>query len=141
MTAPNRLRALREKAADLDTRLAAARYAGRSADGLIAATVTGRGRLVDLRIDDAALSGVRRPELGVGIVVAVQAARNAALEASGPEVNALFGTRPSSHPGVSRDRADHASPRPTPRSARDEADYEENFDEVDFLSDEEDDRR
>lgn len=147
MTAANGLRALREKAAELEARLAATRHVGRSADDSVTATVTGQGRLIDLRIDDAALSGARVQNLGVGIVQAVQAARSAAQETSAPEVNALFGAGRAAHPGFYQDRAAQMRPEPAVtsmpqrRHARVEADHEESFEEVDFLSDDEEDRR
>ncbi|KZB82305.1 YbaB/EbfC family nucleoid-associated protein [Amycolatopsis regifaucium] len=130
MTAPNRLRALREKAADLDTRLAAARHTSASIDRSVTATVTGRGELTDLRIADSVLDGAHIQKLGPSIVQAVRAARGAAHEASVPELSALFGSQPP--------------PPREPASQRrvvDDADHEESFEELDFLSDEEADGR
>lgn len=131
MTAPNRLRALREKAADLDTRLAAARHTSASIDRSVTATVTGRGELTDLRIADSALDRAHIQKLGSSIVQAVRAARGAAHEASVPELSALFGSQspPPREPASQR------------RRVVDDANHEESYEELDFLSDEEADGR
>ncbi|WP_039922930.1 YbaB/EbfC family nucleoid-associated protein [Amycolatopsis decaplanina] len=148
MTAPNRLRALREKAADLDTRLVAARHTSASIDRSVTATVTGRGELTDLRIADSALDGAHIQKLGSSIVQAVRAARGAAHEASVPELSALFGLQPPSPREPTRSwspsASEPASSDSTPSSQRrvvDDANHEESYEELDFLSDEEADGR
>ncbi|KFU83298.1 YbaB/EbfC family nucleoid-associated protein [Amycolatopsis lurida] len=143
MTAPHGLRALQARAGALDSRLATARYFGRSANEAVTATVTGHGHLIDLRIEDAALTSTWAQKLGVSIVEAVQAARNGASDASIPELNALFHGQHAARieftqnttvqPRSDRTVTSHRRP------ARDEADHEVSFDEVDFLSDDEED--
>ncbi|MEU3768480.1 YbaB/EbfC family nucleoid-associated protein [Amycolatopsis keratiniphila] len=143
MTAPNGLRALQARAGALDSQLATARYVGRSADEAVTATVTGHGHLIDLHIDDAALTGTRVQKLGISIVEAVQAARNGASDASIPELNALFHAPQAARPESAQSRVMQArsdrSATSHRRPVRDEADHEVSFDEVDFLSDDEED--
>lgn len=137
MTAPDRLRALREKAADLDTRLAATRHTSASIDRSVTVTVTGRGELTDLRIADSALDGAHIQKLGSSIVQAVRAARGAAHEASVPELSVLFGTQPPPPREPARSEPTSSSQR----RAADDAIHEESYEELDFLSDEEADGR
>ena len=51
------MRLMQQQAGALDARLAAARHTARSGDRLVTAVVTGRGKLLDLRIEDRALHG------------------------------------------------------------------------------------
>ncbi|MFI9452947.1 YbaB/EbfC family nucleoid-associated protein [Amycolatopsis sp. NPDC052450] len=140
MTVPQDPRAFRDQARAMESRLDQATHAARSADQAVIATVTGRGRLVDLRIADNALDRAHPQLLGASIVQAVQAARGVAHSAAAPELAALLGNKPASA-YLPADRAIPGSAQPTPagprrsRSVRDEAPYEESFDQVDFLSD------
>ncbi|MFI6301740.1 YbaB/EbfC family nucleoid-associated protein [Amycolatopsis thailandensis] len=150
MTVPRDPRTMRAQASEMETRLAAARHNGRSADRTVKATVNGQGKLIDLQIEDSALNGAHIQNLGPGILQAVRAAREAAHEASVPELSALFGLRPSPtrEPGQawSPSEPEHVRPEsvvaPPRRSAEaDDAGHEESFEEMDFLSDEEPDER
>jgi DNA-binding protein YbaB len=147
MTAPRRpigdLRQLQHQAGELDARLAAARHTALTADGLVTAVVTGQGKLVDLRIEDRALHGSAGQKLGLVIVQTIKNARDTARAASLPELNALFGKEPPKPPApqpewVPYAEEDHPEPAP-PTSTRTprRPDYEENFEEIDFLTDEE----
>ncbi|MEV4146268.1 YbaB/EbfC family nucleoid-associated protein [Amycolatopsis sp. NPDC049691] len=126
MSAPHRdLRLMQEQAGELDARLAATRHTARSGDQLVKATVTGQEKLLELRIDDRALHGAHVQNLGLSIVEAVRNARGAARASSLPHLNALFGKQP---PPI-------AAPEPARREAA--RDDEENFEELDFLTDDE----
>ncbi len=76
---------------------------------------------------------------------AVQAARTGASEASVPELNALFHAQHAARPeftqnSVEPERSDRTmTSTPHRRPVRDDADHEVSFDEVDFLSDDEED--
>ncbi|KDN22091.1 YbaB/EbfC family nucleoid-associated protein [Amycolatopsis rifamycinica] len=136
MTARHRdLRQMQQQAGELDARLAATRHSARSGDQLVTAIVTGQEKLLDLRIDDRALHGAHIRTLGLSIVEAVRNARTAARASSLPHVNALFGKRPPSLPvpGPAAPPVPSAAP-----ARRDPApEDEENFAELDFLTDEE----
>ncbi|GLY42980.1 hypothetical protein Amsp01_090030 [Amycolatopsis sp. NBRC 101858] len=123
---------MQQQAGELDAQLAATRHTARSADQLITATVTGQEKLVDLRIDDRALHGTHLQKLGLGIVEAVRNARTAARASSLPHLNALFG-KPAPPPSPSAPQT--AAPEPTRRAAAPADD--ENFEELDFLTDDE----
>lgn len=137
MTAPHRdLRQMQQDAAELDARLAATRHTARSADHLVTATVTGQEKLLDLRIDDRALHGAHVQKLGFDIVEAVRNARAAAQASSLPHLNALFGKQPPQPPSPGSAAPLRASaPEPDRRAAAQED--EENFAELDFLTDDE----
>ncbi|RSN57296.1 ABC transporter substrate-binding protein [Amycolatopsis sp. WAC 04182] len=151
MTVPRDPRAMRAQASEMETRLAAARHNGRSADRAVQATVTGQGKLIDLQIEDSALDGAHIQNLGPGILQAVRAARGAAHEASVPELSALFGLRPPPPRGPSQVWSPSetedvrpeqvVAPPPRRRPEADDAGHEESFEEMDFLSDEETDER
>ncbi|MGW4057780.1 YbaB/EbfC family nucleoid-associated protein [Amycolatopsis sp. NPDC004747] len=131
MTAPRRdARLMQQQAGELDARLAAARHTAGSGDRLVTAVVTGQGKLLDLRIDDRALHGAHAQKLGLSIVEAVRAARAAANAAALPQLNALFGKQPPP--------ATPACPPVAVVPVRREAppEDEENFAELDFLTDE-----
>lgn len=135
------LKQLQQQAGELDARLAAVRHTGRSVEGLVTAVVTGQGKLVDLRIDDRALSGPHAQKLGPGIVEAIRTARDGARASSLPQLSALFG-KVSPHPVVGEhEPTTVAGDRPTPPvrepvRRRGEAVEDENFEEFDFLTDE-----
>lgn len=138
MTAPHRdLRQLQHQAAELDAQLAATRHTARSGDHLVTATVTGQEKVLDLRIDDRALHGAHVQKLGLSIVEAVRNARNAARASSLPHLNALFGKQPPPPTPAAGPTAppQAAAPEPARRAAAPED--EENFAELDFLTDEE----
>ncbi|WP_043780092.1 YbaB/EbfC family nucleoid-associated protein [Amycolatopsis rifamycinica] len=131
MTAPRRdVRLLQQQAGELDAQLAAARHTAGSGDRLVTAVVTGQGKLLDLRIDDRALQGAHVQKLGLSIVEAVRAARAAANASALPQLNALFGKQP---PPATPVRPPVAAV-PTRREAQ--PDDGENFEELDFLTDE-----
>jgi DNA-binding protein YbaB len=137
MTAPHRdLRLIQRQAGELDTQLAATRHTARSGDHLVTVTVTGQEKLVDLRIDDRALHGAHLQKLGMSIVEAVRNARTAARASSLPHLNALFG-KPAPPPPSPRPATppQAAAPEPTHRAAAPADD--ENFEELDFLTDDE----
>ncbi|OXM55430.1 ABC transporter substrate-binding protein [Amycolatopsis thailandensis] len=152
MTAPQDPRVFRDQVRSMEARLTGTMHIGRSADQAVAATVTGRGELVDLRISDNALDRAHPQLLGTSIVQAVYAARGAAHTAAVPELAALIGKEP---PSPSTPEWETGSPaRPSPaspvetaiagrraRAARDEVPDEESYDQVDFLSDEDFDDR
>jgi DNA-binding protein YbaB len=136
MTAPHRdLRQLQQQAAELDAQLAATRHTARSADHLVTATVTGQEKLLDLRIDDRALHGAHVQRLGFDIVEAVRNARTAARASSLPHLNAFFGKQPPPPATGPAAPPQAAAPEPARRAAAPEDD--ENFAELDFLTDEE----
>ncbi|MFJ9778766.1 YbaB/EbfC family nucleoid-associated protein [Amycolatopsis sp. NPDC101161] len=139
MTAQHRdLRQLQHQAAELDARLAATRHTARSSDQLVTVTVTGQEKLLDLRIDDRALHGAHVQKLGFDIVEAVRNARAAARASSLPHLNALFGKQPPPPPPSATGPAappQAAAPEPARRAAAPED--EENFADLDFLTDDE----
>jgi DNA-binding protein YbaB len=151
MTAPRRpigdLGQLQQQAGELDARLAAARHTARAADGLVTAVVTGQGKLVDLRIEDRALHGPAGQKLGLVIVQTIKNARDTARASSLPELNALFGKEPPKPPEpepqpewvpyAEEERPEPSSPPPPPARAPRRPDFEENFEEIDFLTDDE----
>lgn len=130
----------------MEARLTGTVHTGRSLDQAVAATVTGRGELVDLRISDNALDRAHPQLLGTSIVQAVHAARGAAHSAAVPELAALVGKEPPSPSKPEWGVGSPAQPSPpraeTPlagrraRAPRDVASDEESYDQVDFLSDE-----
>ncbi|MGC7094869.1 YbaB/EbfC family nucleoid-associated protein [Amycolatopsis lurida] len=114
-------------AAELDAELAQARYPAKSADGAVTATVTGHGRLADLRIADSALYGPHADRLGIAVVQAISAARRAASEAAFPKIQVLLGRRTATPQAVPEpERA------PAPRRARPD-EVEESYDQIDFI--------
>ncbi|MCR6481236.1 YbaB/EbfC family nucleoid-associated protein [Amycolatopsis sp. OK19-0408] len=119
---------LRQQAGELDARLAAARHTAKSADQLVTAVVTGQAKLLDLRIDDGALTGPHAQQLGLSIVEAVRNARDAARASALPQLNALFGKEPL--PGAAP-----SAPARGPVQRQREPD-DESFEELDFLTDE-----
>ncbi|WP_410598044.1 YbaB/EbfC family nucleoid-associated protein [Amycolatopsis sp. lyj-23] len=133
MTAPRRdVRLMQQQASELDARLGAARHAAGSGDRLVTAVVTGQGKLLDLRIEDRALHGAHAQRVGLSIVEAIRAARAAASAAALPQLNALFGKVPPPIPPAAP-----ARPAAAATPARREAEpVEENFEELDFLTDE-----
>jgi DNA-binding protein YbaB len=137
MTAPHRdLRLVQQQAGELDTQLAATRHTAHSGDHLVTVTVTGQEKLVDLRIDDRALHGAHAQKLGLSIVEAVRNARTAARASSLPHLNALFGKQPPPPPAAEPAAPPQAAaPEPARRAAAPED--EENFAELDFLTDDE----
>ncbi|MGV9365562.1 YbaB/EbfC family nucleoid-associated protein [Amycolatopsis sp. NPDC003731] len=131
MTAPRRdVRLMQQQASELDARLAVARHTAGSGDRLVTAVVTGQGKLLDLRIEDRALHGAHVQKLGLSIVEAVRAARAAANASALPQLNALFGKQPPPP----------TPPRPlvaaVPARRETTPDDEDNFEELDFLTDE-----
>src|SRR4051794_5770106 len=136
MTAPHRdLRQLQQQAAELDAQLAATRHTARSSDQLVTVTVTGQEKLLDLRIDDRALHGAHAQKLGLSIVEAVRNARTAARASSLPPLNALFGKQPPPLPAPGPAAPPQANaPEPARRAAEPD---DENFAELDFLTDNE----
>lgn len=138
MTAPHHdLRLMQQQAAELDARLAAARHTARSAEQPVTAVVTGQGKLVDLRIDDRALYGAHAQKLGLAIVEAVRNARNEARTASLPQLNALFGKLSAPPPATGLlPQQRPVAPEPVRRPVAPAE--EENFEELDFLTDEPD---
>ncbi|GAA4529444.1 hypothetical protein GCM10023192_15960 [Amycolatopsis samaneae] len=142
---------VRRQAGELDDRLAAARHTSRSPDGLITAVVTGQGTLIDLSIADRALEGPHVQTVGIRIVQAVTAARDAARAEALPQLNALFGKQPPppvDGPAAGRPTAHHHDSVPSPGQqsprgtrASVSADDEESFEELDFLSLDEPDER
>ncbi|MFC9253985.1 YbaB/EbfC family nucleoid-associated protein [Amycolatopsis thailandensis] len=112
MTAAQDPRVFRDQVRSMEARLTGTMHIGRSADQAVAATVTGRGELVDLRISDNALDRAHPQLLGTSIVQAVYAARGAAHTAAVPELAAsgrVFSATPS---GFKRSRS---GSRATPR--------------------------
>ncbi|MFF1612211.1 YbaB/EbfC family nucleoid-associated protein [Amycolatopsis sp. NPDC058278] len=136
MIAPRRnLRLMQQQAGELDARLAAARHTARSGDRLVTAVVTGQGKLLDLRIEDRALHGTHVQKLGLSIVEAVRAARAAANSSALPQLNALFGKQPPPPP-VTPAAPAHPSAGAQAARREGEPEDEENFEELDFLTDE-----
>lgn len=119
----------------MEARLDQVTHTARSADHSVAATVTGRGTLVDLRISDGALDGAHPRLLGNSIVQAVHAARGVAHSAAVPEFAVLLGQEPAPPPAPPAGTTRRAQPAPVDEP------YEESFDQVDFLSDEDSDER
>lgn len=131
VTAPGRdVRLMQLQAGELDARLAVARHTAGSGDRLVTAVVTGQGKLLDLRIEDRALHGAHVHKLGLSIVEAVRAARAAANASALPQLNALFGKQLPPAPPA---RLPVAA---VPARREAQPDDEENFDELDFLTDE-----
>ncbi|RSM68315.1 hypothetical protein DL991_41975 [Amycolatopsis sp. WAC 01375] len=152
MTAPQDPRVFRDRVRAMEARLTGTVHIGRSADQAVAATVTGRGELVDLRISDNALNRAHPQLLGNSIVQAVHAARGAAHSAAVPELAAVIGKEPASPPMSEWGAGSPDRPPPTPpvemstasrraRASRGEVPDEESYDQVDFLSDEDFDDR
>ncbi|MGY6656086.1 YbaB/EbfC family nucleoid-associated protein [Amycolatopsis sp. TRM77291] len=149
MTAPQDPRVFRDQVRAMEARLSGTVHIGRSTDQAVAATVTGRGVLVDLRISENALDRAHPQLLGASIVQAVQVARGIAHSAAVPELATVIGKEPAMPP--TSDRGAGSSARPSPvetatrgrreRAPRDEVPDEESYDQVDFLSDEDFDDR
>lgn len=125
---------MQQQAGELDARLAAARHTARSGDQLVTAVVTGQGKLLDLRIDDRALHGAHAQKLGLSIVEAVRAARATASASALPQLNALFGKQPP--PPVTPAALAHPPAAAVPPRREAAPADEENFEELDFLTDE-----
>ncbi len=125
---------MQQQAGEVDARLAAARHTARSGDQLVTAVVTGQGKLLDLRIDDGALHGAHGQKLGLSIVEAVRAARSAANASALPQLNALFGKQPP--PPVTPAALPHPPAAAAPARREAAPADEENFEELDFLTDE-----
>ncbi|MFI5593650.1 YbaB/EbfC family nucleoid-associated protein [Amycolatopsis sp. NPDC051758] len=139
---------LRAQAAELDAQLGSSRQTATSPDGLATAVVTGSGELVALTIAESAIHGPHPQKIGPAVVAAVTAARRAALAVAAPQVRAVLDDtlewHPAERPADHRDAAPAAppaQPSPAPPStpqAATRADIEdENFEELDFLTDEE----
>ncbi|SEP47134.1 YbaB/EbfC family nucleoid-associated protein [Amycolatopsis saalfeldensis] len=73
---------VRQRLAELETELIAARFTERPAESSVSAVVDGKGRLIEVRIEDAALRGAHPERIGPGIVTALAAARAKASTAA-----------------------------------------------------------
>jgi DNA-binding protein YbaB len=73
---------LRHRLAELETELTAARFTGRPAESGVSVVVDGKGRLIEVRIEDAALRGAHPERIGPDIVTALATARAKASAAA-----------------------------------------------------------
>lgn len=132
---------MQQQAAELDAELAQARYSGQSKDRLATAVVTGQGNLIDLKIVEQAIHSAHPEEIGPAVVEAVTAARRAAGEVSFVKMRAVLDKnqewRPEPVPQAPV-RPESWQPPPVSRPERPEVE-EENFEEIDFLDDPEED--
>jgi DNA-binding protein YbaB len=138
---------MRHQAAELDAELEQARFTGQSRDGTVTAVVSGHGRLVDLTISAAVMRGAHPQAVGPDVVEAVTAARRAAVGPALVKMRTVLDKDQEWHPepvsaqpnqprptSDTHDRMPAAAPPAAERQPRDEV-VEENFDELDFLTD------
>lgn len=146
---------MRRQAAELDEELERVRFTGQSRDSAVTATVSGHGRLLDLKISTAAMRGAHPHTVGPDVVEAVAAARRQASTVATAKVRAVLDKdqvwQPAPAPppgGVAVDHRvgpahdDRTQPEPgrpnlSPASARPRRVEveEENFENLDFLGD------
>jgi DNA-binding protein YbaB len=146
---------MRQQAEQLDEELEHIRFSGQSRDGTVTAVVSGRGRLMDLKITESVLRGAHPQVVAAGVVEAVAAVRRQAATVAVAKMRAVFdkdqvwqpgpvpppGGLAVSHwlPPAVDDRSQPgttppASPSAIARPRREEIE-EENFEELDFLED------
>ena len=146
---------MRQQAEQLDEELEQGRFSGQSRDGAVTAVVSGRGRLMDLKITESVMRGAHPQVVGPAVVEAVAAARRQAATVAVAKMRAVFDkdqvwqpapVPPAGDFAVSNWAApaaeDHSQPGTTPpaspsavaRPRREEVE-EENFEELDFLED------
>jgi DNA-binding protein YbaB len=144
---------MRQQAAALDDELGQVRFTRQSRDGAVTAVVSGRGQLLDLKISNQVMRGVHPHVVGADVVEAVTAARRHAAAVARPKARAVFDKDqvwepehvpatpgflggPPTSADLDADAAPPAAPPAAARpSARDDAE-EEDFAEIDFLTDE-----
>jgi DNA-binding protein YbaB len=137
---------MRRQAGELDAELEQARFTGQSRDGAVTAVVSGHGRLIDLKISAAVMRGAHPQTVGPDVVEAVSAARRAAAGPALAKMRAVLDKDQVWQPqpvSARPDRPEHPSPpsvapqaaEPRPR----EDVVEENFEELDFLTDDDSD--
>jgi DNA-binding protein YbaB len=146
---------MRHQAGELDAELEQVRFTRQSRDGAVTAVVSGHGRLVDLKISAAVMRGAHPQAVGPDVVEAVSAARRAAAGIAVVKVRAVLdkdqvwqpepvrtqpGPAPDAHDGRPSGPPPPAPSPPAERRPRDEV-VEENFDELDFLTDDETEER
>ncbi|MEV4049589.1 YbaB/EbfC family nucleoid-associated protein [Amycolatopsis sp. NPDC049688] len=141
---------MRRQADELDAELEQARFTGQSRDGAVTALVSGHGRLIDLRISAAVMRGAHPQAMGPHVVEAVSAARRAAAGPALAKMRAVLdkdqvwqpqpaGARPD-QPAPAADYPPPAMSTAAQQRPREEV-VEENFDELDFLTDDDSDDR
>jgi DNA-binding protein YbaB len=142
---------MRHQAGELDAELEQVRFTGQSRDGAVTAVVSGHGRLVDLKISAALMRGAHPQAVGPDVVEAVSAARRAAAGVAIVKMRAVLDKDQEWHPEPvpaqpNRPRPDpdardrlrpEALPAAAPAAERQPRGdvVEENFDELDFLTD------
>ena len=140
---------MRRQAGELDAELGQARFTGQSRDGAVTAVVSGHGRLIDLRISAAVMRGAHPQTVGPDVVEAVSAARRAAAGPALAKMRAVLdkdqvwqpqppGARPDQPEPASEYRPAVAVSPAAERRPREDV-VEENFDELDFLTDDDSD--
>jgi DNA-binding protein YbaB len=146
---------MRRQAAELDEELDRVRYTGQSRDGAVTAAVSGHGRLMDLKISATAMRGAHPHTAGPDVVEAVAAARRQASTVATAKMRAVLDKdqvwQPAPVPPPGRVAVNHwggpahdaptppdpveSSPPPTSARPRREEVEEENFENLDFLGD------
>ncbi|MFG1643776.1 YbaB/EbfC family nucleoid-associated protein [Amycolatopsis sp. NPDC049252] len=145
---------MRRQAAELDEELERVRFTGQSRDGTVTAAVSGHGRLMDLKISTAVMRGAHPHVVGPDVVEAVAAARRQASTVATAKMRAVLDKdqvwqpAPVPPPGgvavnhwVGPAHDDRTQPDPAqsnpPASVRPQRVEveEENFENLDFLVD------
>ncbi|WIY05119.1 YbaB/EbfC family nucleoid-associated protein [Amycolatopsis mongoliensis] len=139
---------MRRQADELDAELEQVRFTGQSRDGAVTAVVSGHGRLIDLRISAAVMRGAHPQTVGPDVVEAVSAARRAAAGPALAKMRAVLDKDQVWQPQSAGARPDQPAPAgdyPPPavspaaeRRPREEV-GEEDFGELDFLTDDDSD--
>jgi len=136
---------MRRQAGELDAELEQARYTGHSRDGAVTAVVSGHGRLIDLKISAAVMRGAHPQTVGPDVVEAVSAARRAAAGPALAKMRAVLdkdqvwqpqpASAPADQPAPASDYPPPAAASPAAERRPREEVVEEDFDELDFLTD------
>ncbi len=139
---------MRRQAGELDAELEQARFTGHSRDRAVTAVVSGHGRLIDLKISAAVMRGAHPQTVGPDVVEAVSAARRAACGPAFAKMHAVLDKDQVWQPQPAGARPDQPQPAPgyQPPAASPAAErrpredvVEEDFDELDFLTDDDSD--
>jgi len=131
---------LTEQAAELDAELSADRFVARSGNGLATATVSGQGELLGLAIAPNAIRGAHPQEIGPAVLDAVTAARRQASSVSLAKLGAVLDKDQDWQPQSPTAPAGRSPAVPTRRPAPTDDD-DDSFDQTDFVTDQEPERR
>ncbi|WP_410671291.1 YbaB/EbfC family nucleoid-associated protein [Amycolatopsis sp. cmx-4-68] len=132
---------LTEQAAELDAELSADRFVARSGNGLATATVSGQGELVGLAIAPDAIRGAHPQEIGPAVLDAVTTARRQASSVSLAKLSAVLDKDQDWQPQSQSPTTPASRPPTAPTRRPAPTDDDDSFDQTDFVTDQEPEKR